>query len=215
MPEKRIYSLSEVIGYIKNVIDERLAGKRMWLRAELSNINFHRSGHVYIDLVETAKNQTLAQCRATIWAMQLREIRQELGEDFPNIVKKGAEILCAGEVVFHPVFGLSINITGIDRSFSLGELERKKQESLAKLEAKGLLDLQQERPLPTVIQRIAVVGSPGTSGHADFLKMLKRNEHGFDFRVTDFPCQVQATTPPGRSLPGSGRCADWILTRWC
>jgi exodeoxyribonuclease VII large subunit len=42
-----------------------------------------------------------------------------------------------------------------------------------------------------VLQKIAVVGSPGTSGHTDFLKQLEKNEYAYKFNVQNFPCQVQ------------------------
>lgn len=191
MAEKHIYSLSQVIGYIKKVIDEDLAGKRFWLKAEISHINFHRSGHCYIDLVENDSGKTLAQCRATIWSGQFDVIKAELGADLPNILKKGAEILCVGDVVFHPVYGLSIRISRVDKTHALGELERKKQETLQKLADLNLLKLNQQHPLPLVVQRIAVIGSPGTSGYADFLKQLEENEHAFDFPLQIYSCPVQ------------------------
>jgi len=200
MPEKNIKRLSEVIDHIKEVIDGDLGGRHFWIKAELSNINFHRNGHCYIDLVENEHGKTLAQCRANIWAMRLREIRQNLGSDFENILKKGAEVLCLGQVVFHPIYGLSINITAFDKTFALGEIERRKQASLKKLEELQLLEKNGQLKLPAVIQRIALVGSPGTSGHTDFLKMLERNEHQFDFRTTDFPCQVQGDHAAGEII---------------
>lgn len=191
MPERTIHTLSEVILYIKGVIDAGLAHKRFWLKAELSNINIHRSGHCYIDLVENEEGRTLAQCRANIWKPQLKAIKEDLAEDFSNIMKKGAEILCVGEVVFDPVYGLSINISRVDKSFALGELERKKQETLKKLQELNLLDKNKRHVLPVVIQKVAVVGSAGTSGHTDFMKMLQNNEHGFDFDIRTYSCAVQ------------------------
>jgi exodeoxyribonuclease VII large subunit len=191
MLEQKSRRLSEVINYIKSLIDSQLEHKRFWLKAEISNVNFHNSGHCYIDFTENQNGNTIAQCRATIWASSIQSIRSELGTDFINILKKGGEILCNVEVSFNQVYGLTLNIWSIDKYFALGELERRKQETVKRLQTENLVDRNKVYRLPLVIQRIAVVGSIGTSGHTDFLKQLEHNEYGYKFEIRNFPCQVQ------------------------
>jgi len=191
MSEVQAKSLYQVINYIKTLIDSQLANKSFWLKTEISNINFHNSGHCYLDFVENKDGITIAQCRATIWGTNVQSIRAELGDDFNNILKKGGEVLCLVQVTFNQVFGLSLNILQVDKFFALGELERRKQETIKRLTAENLIDKNKVHTLPIVIQRIAVIGSPGTSGHTDFLKQLEKNEYGYIFEVRNFNCQVQ------------------------
>jgi len=191
MSDLNVRTLSQVVGYIKKLVDDNLAGKSFWLKTEVSHINFHRSGHAYLDLVESKDGKTLAQCRASIWNSNLQHIRMDLGDDLNNILKPGAEILCKAEVNFDQVFGLSINIFEVDKSFVLGELERKKQETIKRLVEEELIGLNKRYILPVVIQHIAIIGSPGTSGHTDFLKQLASNDYKYKFIVKEFPCQVQ------------------------
>lgn len=191
MPEVDPRRLSQVINYIKDLIESKLAKKTFWLKVELSNINFHNSGHCYLDLVENLDGITIAQCKGSIWATNLLNIKNELGNDFSNILKKGGEILCKAEVNFHQVHGLSINIIEVDKYFALGELERKMQETLKKLMDEGLLNSNKLHVLPIVVQKIAIIGSVGTSGHTDFLKQLDKNEYGYRYYVENFNCLVQ------------------------
>jgi exodeoxyribonuclease VII large subunit len=191
LPDKQHRTLYQVVNYLRGLIEERLANKWFWLKAELSNINFHSSGHCYIDLVQTKEGKTIAQCRAMIWANDLINIKNELGPDFGNILKKGAEILCFVNVSFSEVYGVSITIANVDKSFAVGELERKKQETYKKIKEEGLLEKNKVHRLPIVIQNIAIVGSPSTNGYIDVVKQLQKNEYGYVFYLTNFACQVQ------------------------
>ncbi len=184
-------SLSQVIGFIKNLIDTQLANKKFWLKVEISNINFHNSGHCYIEFVENKDGKTIAQCRANIWSSNIQSIYSDLGTDFSNILKKGGEILCQVEVNFNETYGLALNVFHVDRYYALGELERKKQETLNRLLEQQLTEKNKDHALPIVIQKIAVIGSPSTSGHTDFLKQLEKNEYGYRFAIQNYPCQVQ------------------------
>lgn len=190
--ERNIRTLSQVLGYIEGLISEHLGSKRFWLKVEISKINIHsRSGHCYLELVETENNVTVAECSGTIWSSSLEQIRRDLGADWTNVLKQGSEVLCFVEMTFKKRYGLKVNILSVDKSFTLGELERKKQETLDELQRKGLLDRQKEHRLPLVVQSIALIGSPGTSGHMDFKKQLERNDYGYLYFVEEFRCSVQ------------------------
>ena len=186
------YSLSTILKRVKEIIDEKTSGKHIWIKAEISNINFHQSsGHCYIDLVETKDKILIAQCKAKIWKSALQNIQRELGSDFLNILKKGNEFLCQAEIVFSEVYGFSLQITKVDINFSLGDLEKRKQETIDKLKAEGIFDSNKSKIAPLVIKRIALIASTSTNGYEDFYKQLKNNQYGYIFEVTDFPASVQ------------------------
>lgn len=189
--EQKIFSLSTVLNRVQTVFDDFMSGKYFWIKVELSKVNFDRKGHVYIELVENNEGNTLAKCRATIWKRNADVILQKLGDQSKDILKDGAEILCCCEVVFSPVYGFSINITDIDLAFSLGEVERKKQETIEQLRKLDLLTKNAKRDLATVLQRIALIGSVGTAGHEDFVRQLEKNKSEFVYNITYFDCRVQ------------------------
>ncbi len=189
--EKKFFSLSTILNRVKSIVDDVIAGNAFWVRVEISQIKEDRRGHVYLDLVENKEGVILAKCRATIWQKNAFEIKQRLAENAKEILKDGSEILCYCEIVFSTVYGLSVNILDVDLSFSLGEVERIKQENLKRLKDNGLLELNARFVLPKVVQKIALISSERTAGHADFVNQLHKNEYGFAFHITSFDCQVQ------------------------
>lgn len=191
MPEITSYSLSTILKRVKSIIDEKTRGKQIWIKAEISNINFHHSGHCYIDLVETQNKTVIAQCNARIWKSSLQNIQHELGTDFLNILKKGNEFLCQAEIVFSEVYGFSLQITKVDINFSLGDLEKRKQETIDKLKSEGVFESNKSKIAPLVIKRIALIASTSTNGYEDFYKQLNNNQYGYVFEITDFPVSVQ------------------------
>lgn len=192
MPSISSHSLSSVLKRIRAILEEKVSIYKIWIRAELSSIKLHRpTGHYYLDLVETKGTVTVAKCSATIWNSNAIRIKSELKSDFENILKNGNEFLFLANITFSELYGLSLNIHQVDLNFSLGDLEKRKQATIKQLSAEGLLDLNKQKPIPRVVQKIALIGSPGTDGYVDFNKQLKQNAYGFVFEVTDFPASVQ------------------------
>lgn len=191
MEGKKIYSLSVILKGIREYLDLRIKGKSFWLKVELANINFHNSGHCYLELAETKNGQSIAQCKGSIWRSSLEAIKANLGNDFANIIKKGNEILCLVEMQFTEQYGLSIIIKDIDINFNLGALEKKKQETIDRLRKENLLDKNKQHKLPVVIQKIAIIGSPDTAGITDLKKQLENNLYKYHFDYDILPCLVQ------------------------
>ena len=67
-------------------------------------------------------------------------------------------------VEFHELYGLSLNIQDIDTAYTIGELARKREEILLRLEQEGVLTMNQDLPLPIVLQKIAVISSETAAG---------------------------------------------------
>lgn len=188
---RKIFSLHAILNRVQQVFDELMLGKYFWVKVEVLKVNKDRRGHYYLELVEQVEDQVMAKCRATIWSRNVERCAIDGGEDLEKVVKEGAEILCYGEAIFHPVYGFSLHVIHVDYAFSLGEIERKKQQTLLQLEQRGLLDLNKRQSHPLVIQKIAVVASVGTSGYEDFVRHLEQNTHHFSFALTCYDTQVQ------------------------
>ncbi|MDR2222813.1 MAG: exodeoxyribonuclease VII large subunit [Flavobacteriaceae bacterium] len=191
MENQKIFSLSTILNRVQTVFDDYMSGKSFWIRVEISKLNLDRKGHIYLELVESKEGFTLAKCRATIWKSNANLIIEELGDSVMQVLKEGSEILCCCEVVFSPIFGFSVNISKIDVAFSLGEVERRKRETLMQLQKQGLIDKNAKLRLPLVLQRIALIGSVGTAGHEDFINQLYTNEYGFSYAIQFFDTRVQ------------------------
>ena len=72
----------------------------------------------------------------------------------------------------------------------LGELERRKAEAILKIKKDGTHLLNAALPIPLVIQKIALIGSPGTAGFRDFVKHVIDNDFLFKYDINVYAASV-------------------------
>ncbi|PKR80580.1 exodeoxyribonuclease VII large subunit [Brumimicrobium salinarum] len=189
--ERKIYSLTQLNQSFEKHIWEQFSKRDFWITAELIKINV-KSGHRYVELADSANDITTARSFATIWASTYRTIVDQVGaKELHGILQPGNKILINVKIEFHALYGLKLKIRGIDPSYSYGEIERKRQEVIKRLKKEKIFDLQREIRLPTIIKRIALIGSPNTSGYRDFENELLVNHDFNKFTIKSFPVRVQ------------------------
>jgi exodeoxyribonuclease VII large subunit len=194
MPEEN-RSLSELLGQVKGALEKELPD-HYWVVAEI--MEFRENRHCYLELIEKSEenDSLLAKVRATIWASRYAMLRPFFEASTGTHLKSGIKILCKVSVEFHPQYGLSLNITDIDPSYTLGDLARLKQEVIQRLRKEGVYDMNKEIPFPLVPQRVAVISSETAAGYGDFSESIKNNRHGFHFHTTLFPAVMQGDEAP-------------------
>ena len=202
--EKKIYTLLQLNKSIMNTLETRAGSAGFWIRAEIANIN-EKNGHFYLELVEEREGRKEASIRGTIWARDARRIISELGESAVSILNAGAEIVFRAKVVFHVVYGLSLSITEIDLSVMLGELEKRKKATIDTITKEGRLEMNKKKTLPRVVHRVAVIGSPGTSGFRDFMFHVLKNEYRYRFDIQVIPTKVQGADAAADICSGLGK----------
>ena len=94
-------------------------------------------------------------------------------------------------VSFDPTYGLALRIIDIDPAFTLGDLEKEKQETLRKLKAQGLFTQNKSLKIPLLLQRIAIISVETSKGYADFLNVLNTNSWNYKFFHLLFPSLLQ------------------------
>jgi exodeoxyribonuclease VII large subunit len=94
-------------------------------------------------------------------------------------------------VQYHTLYGLSLNITDVEPAYTVGSMALQRRNTIAKLEADGVFEMNHELPLPTLLQRVAVISSEQAAGYQDFVQHLHDNEYGFGFSLTLFPSLMQ------------------------
>jgi len=162
-----------------------LRHKVFWIQAEISKINFHNSGHCYIDLVELYNNKILSKAKANLWSFNQDKIRQEIGNDFTNIFKKGNKILVNVKVVYHQIHGLSLDIKGVDLKYSIGEIEIRRKATIKKLTDEKIIGNNKLCKVPKVLSNFVVIGAKDSDGYKDFRKEILQNEfkYKYDFGI--------------------------------
>ena len=207
--ERKIYTLSQLGESLKRTLERVTSDRALWFKAEIAKISQSPAGHMYLELVEEAQGQRRAVMRGTLWKSQLATVREALGDATSQVLSRGTEIVFSGRVNYHPVYGVSLVVEEIDLSAMIGEAERRKQATLATLKAQGAMELNRGVPLPRLVQRIALIGSPGTSGFRDFAVHLMKNEWGVGFDVEIFPATVQGKDAPPTLIEALARAEAW------
>ena len=186
-------TLSELCYLIGEALDDSLAPS-YWVKAEISSLS-ERGGHLYLDLIDSPPSGgrgASAKMRATCWAGNKEILMAYFESETGQPLQAGMSVLVEAEIQYHAVYGLSLSIVGIDPSYTLGDIARQRQQTIAQLKADGLLDAQQLLPLPTLIRRIAVISSPQAAGYEDFKHQLDASPYRFE--TTLFGATMQGET---------------------
>lgn len=161
--------------------------------AEIADVKENRSGHCYLELVEKREGDdaVIATARATIWAFTYRMLKPYFETTTGKSLQRGIKVLVSVEIVFHELYGYSLNVKNIDPTFTVGDLERKRKEIIDRLTQEGVIDMNRELELPMLPKTIAVISSPTAAGYGDFVDQLHRNVYGYAFHTKLFPAVMQ------------------------
>lgn len=185
-------TLYELNTHIKRFLKHQFPDS-LWITAEIAEVQINRSGHCYLQLVEKRKDDegVIAMARATIWTSLFRTLRPYFETATGRTLEKGIQVLLNVEVVFHELYGYSLNVKDIDPTYTVGDLEQKKQRILKQLEQDGIIDMNRNLGFPALPKNIAVISSPTAAGLGDFVNQLQNNIYGYRFHIKIFPAVMQ------------------------
>lgn len=182
------YSLAEFCAQISDALD-RSFPETYWVRCEIASLS-EKNGHLYMDLVEKGQRGLfVARQRATCWNGRQQMLRAYFEQETGNRLQVGMQVLLEVEVRFHAVYGLSLDVQNIDPQYTLGDLARQRQETIARLQEEGIFDMQRMLSLPTLTRRLAVVSAGDAAGYGDVVHQLE--ESAYRFSPTLFPAAMQ------------------------
>lgn len=195
--------LSELTGQISNAINNVFGSGTFWVVADVSNYTYKpQSNFHYFELVEKDKSSSkiLAKISGRAWgnaSVNISNFEKATGQQFKNDIN----VLVQVAVQYNPAFGLQLNLLDIDTSFTLGQFEQQRKETLDRLVrdnpafirfADGIYRTRNSGlALNRVMQRIAVISSDTSAGYLDFKHTLENNTFGYHFEVDDYFALVQ------------------------
>lgn len=185
-------SLSELQLVIRDSLYTALPGM-YWIAAEISEIKENYAGHCYLDLAEKEKDNDniKARARAIIWNNRYRLVKSYFENITGEALRAGLKILVKVKVEYHELYGLSLVISDIDPSYSIGDMAVKRQQIITRLQKEGVFEMNRELIVPEVPLRIAVISSSSAAGYSDFVKHLEQNSFGYRFRLMLFESAMQ------------------------
>lgn len=202
IPQNAI-KLSELTGIIKEAIQRVFGTGSFWVIADVTSHTYkpERNFH-YFELVEkdSTSSRILARISARAWgnaAINITNFEKATGQQFKNDIN----VLVQVAVQYNAAFGLQLTLLDIDTSFTLGQFEKQRKETLERLVYENpsfirITDGQyrtrnSDLSLNCVLQRIAVISSDTSAGYQDFRHTLEHNTFGYHFQIDDYFALVQ------------------------
>ncbi|HOX25118.1 MAG TPA: exodeoxyribonuclease VII large subunit [Candidatus Krumholzibacteria bacterium] len=200
-PDRRILSVRQLNEAIQTALQTSFP-EPLWVKGEVQRLgpDAARRKHVYFELHEGGAGGAASfQIPAAIlgWDRDRFGLARYLDGSDPLLrLQDQLEVCLLCRVDFYPPYGkISLKVVGIDPEYSLGQLERRRRQVLAWLEAQGLLALNQTRVLADLPLRVGLVTSAGSAAELDFCSGLAASRYPFAVRLADCRMQGEQTAP--------------------
>jgi len=173
-------SITELSFALKRTLEDRFGHVR--LRGEISKVNRHASGHVYLTLKDDK-----AAIDGVIWKGSVRGLGVQ--------PESGLEVIVTGKITSYPArSSYQIVIESMEAAGAgalLAQLERLK----AKLSGEGLFEVGRKKPIPAYPRTIGVITSPTGAVIRDILHRIAER---WPCHVIVWPVVVQGDSACGQ-----------------
>lgn len=193
--EQEAVSLVTLMSALREGV-EQLFPEKIWVRAEVAQVNYHGTGHCYMDLVQNENGSVVAKVRAAIWRLMAARIIPKFESQTGKRLAAGMQVLLRVQVNCSEVYGVSLIVDQIDSAFTIGQQELIRKQTIERLVKEHLIDAQKGLTLPSLPYRLAVISSGDAAGYGDFMNHISGNQYGFVFHADLFPATMQGESSP-------------------
>lgn len=194
---KEVLTLTGLQSMIKSAVSGAFPAL-CWVKAEIHDLKVNTSGHCYIDLVENASDGQSFRSRANavVWASRWRVLGLYFRETAGRPLARGMNVLVKVRVQYSELYGMNLIIEDIDPAFTVGEVELRRQETIARLKAEGMFDMNAALEIPRIVRSFAVISSDTAAGFGDFVRHIEDNGYGFGFCYRLYSAPMQGDAAP-------------------
>lgn len=139
-----VVSISDVLGRIKNVLNQTMNLNGIWIQGEISNLTKHRSGHYYFSLKDKSGEMSCVMFSSYV---------SRLNFD----VEEGANVLVSGSINIYESRGQLQLIIRSMKLAGIGDLYQEFEKRKMELEKAGYFDESHKKKKPDYIEKIAVI----------------------------------------------------------
>jgi exodeoxyribonuclease VII large subunit len=189
--EHAIFSVSQVNGYLKSLMEGDSTLSALFVRGEISNYKCYPSGHHYFTLKDES-----AALRCVLFRREAARLR--------FAPQNGMKILAFGRISVFPRDGQYQMYCGELMPDGIGALSIAFEQLKEKLHREGLFDPAHKKAIPCYPERIGLITSPAGAAVRDMLRILKARWPLA--RILLLPVRVQGAEAPGE-LTGA---LQWI-----
>ena len=175
---------------------EDLFPDRVWVRAEIAQLQVKSNGHCYMDLSQSSGEGLVAKAKAVLWRNRYAVVNRTFVEATGGPMQVGMTILALASVNYSELYGLSLIIDDVEPQYSLGEAELQKRKTIEQLQKDGLMDRQKSLEPALLPYNLAVISAADAAGFGDFCRHLEQNEYGFRYNVRLFEATMQGASAP-------------------
>ncbi|MDD6189754.1 MAG: exodeoxyribonuclease VII large subunit [Clostridiales bacterium] len=200
--DNKVYSVSELNGRIKNLIDSDPALDGVYIRGELSNYKIYPSGHHYFTMKDAEGTLRCVMFKGSAVKLRFRP-------------ENGMQVIAFGRVTVYPRDGAYQLYCSSITPDGVGDLYVAFEQLKEKLSKEGLFSPEHKKPLPRYPERIALITSGAGAAVRDMIRVLGKR---FPLaKVIVMPVRVQGVEAPPEIVgaikyANRHKVADLIIT---
>lgn len=174
--ESRILTVNGLNEYVKMLIDGNPVLSNIYVRGEISNLNYHSSGHYYFSLKDENARVSAVMFKSAVIKLKFRP-------------ENGMKVVLHGRVSVYPRDGAyQLYATSLEPD-GVGALTLAYEQLKRKLEAEGLFRTDLKKQLPKIPSAVGIITSPTGAAVRDIINVCGRR---FPFaKLVLFPSLVQ------------------------
>jgi exodeoxyribonuclease VII large subunit len=182
-----VFTISTLTRHIKDLMEDDLTLRSVWVRGEISNFTHHTSGHMYFTLKDSG-----ARLRAVMFRGNNHTLRFKPTE--------GTKVLALGSISVYEKSGDYQFYVEVMEPEGLGSLYAAFQQLKDKLEKEGLFAPEKKKRIPPLPKKIAVLTSPTGAAVRDIITISQRRSSGVKLLI--IPTIVQGESAPASIVEG-------------
>lgn len=155
----RVVAVSELVRYLKDLLEEDYNLQDVWVRGELTNLTVSQVGHRYFSIKDEAAQMRCVMFRGSAASAPA--------------FRNGMEVFAHGRFSIYEQRGdIQFYVDAVEDA-GIGILHRRFEALKARLEAEGLFADERKRPLPPCPGVVGVVTSPSAAALRDIIRTLR------------------------------------------
>lgn len=173
---QKVYSVSQINTYIRNMFTQDFVLNRISIRGEVSNCKYHTSGHIYFSLKDAGGTMACVMFAGARKGLAFR-------------LSDGQQVVVDGNVNVYERDGkYQLYATGI-RLDGAGILYERFLALKQELEEMGMFEPAYKKPIPSYVRKLGVVTAPTGAAIRDIINISKRRNPGI--QIILYPAKVQ------------------------
>lgn len=179
---KNVYSVTQVNGYIRNMIKEDFLCSSIMIKGELSNVKYHGSGHIYFTLKDSGAAISCVMFASNRSGLKFR-------------MEEGMQVIAAGNIdVYEKAGSYQLYAKQIEQCGE-GALYEQFEKLKIELEEMGMFDSSYKQPIPKIVRRLGVVTAPTGAAVRDIIDTAKRRNPYIEIILYPAIVQGEAAVP--------------------